>query len=188
MTEIAVVVALVVLVGLTVMNTRVLREYPRHAFVYFAGHSLASTAESSRAGLVLAPAGKGDDGLLEPQEVVFATAPDTRLLVLGSCSGAGGRLSPTEGALSLVRPFLAAGTPAVIASLGPVEDAAAHALFEGLVEGMDTSADPAELLRRAQVRLLGGESPAAAGALLFQVHGSSRGVIEPLGFSEVVDD
>jgi CHAT domain-containing protein len=95
--------------------------------------------------------------------------------MLGSCSGAGGRLSPTEGPLSLVRPFLAAGTPAVIASLGPIEDEAADALFEELVRNLRSSTDDAaEILRRSQVSVLQRRPRTASGALLFQVYGSTR--------------
>ena len=75
--------------------------------------------------------------------------------------------------MSLVRSFLAAGMPAVIASLGPVEDEAAHALFEQVIGNYRPEDDPAELLRRAQLAVWRQRPELAAGALLFQAYGAS---------------
>lgn len=154
-----------------------LLEYPRYGLVYFAGHSLAATRASSRGGLVLAPGGPGDDGLLEPREVAPADLPATRVVILGSCSGAGGPVSPTEGALSLVRPFLAAGTPAVVASLDSVDDVGAHALFMKMLHVYGRTTEIAESLRQGQLSSWSGAGQVRATGLFFQLYGGTAGIV-----------
>ena len=166
--------SLTVIAGADATAPRVLAQIPRHELAYFEGHSLAADRGSRRSGLVLAPVGSGDDGLLSPEKIRLRAPVATRLAVLGSCSGAGGTLSPTEGPLSLVRPFLAAGVPTVIASLGSVEDTASDALFQGIVRGLRDHQDPAELLRRSQ--LAASRSASGHGGLLFSAYGSPAGV------------
>jgi CHAT domain-containing protein len=78
-----------------------------------------------------------------------------RLVVLAACeSGAGGR-ALFDSPLSLARAFLAAGVPAVVASLWPVSDRASRALFDVFHTEFSRSGDAARALQRAQVALMG---------------------------------
>lgn len=151
-----------------------LESFPAYRSVVFEGHALPARAESRRGGLVLAPDGPDDDGLLEPERILAATERGvaTRLVVLVGCGTGSGRVSGTEGVLSLARPFLALGTPSVLASLWPVrqDDAAETALRRFTVPG----ADPAEVLRGLQAAELEAGSPRGGGSswLSFQLFGS----------------
>ena len=75
----------------------------------------------------------------------------SRLVVLSACSTAEGRLSASEGATSLARSFLAAGTPAVLASLWEADDAAASRLMTKLHRRLRTGDDPIMALRAVQL-------------------------------------
>lgn len=126
---------------------------PRGARVlHFATHATVSEGSAGRAAIHLTPAG-GDDGLLTPREV---SALDLRcgLVVLAACRtgaptpGGGGR-----SLASLTGSFLAAGSPAVIATLWDVDDATTAAFMEQLYAQLGRGAPPAEALRRAKLRL-----------------------------------
>jgi CHAT domain-containing protein len=78
----------------------------------------------------------------------------TRLVVLASCRTATGRVSRTEGVENLARPFLAAGVPAVIASLWDVDDPAAVAFMTRFYRHLRCSFDAAAALRSAQIEAL----------------------------------
>jgi hypothetical protein len=111
-----------------------------------------SEGAGGRAAIHLTPAGT-DDGLLTPREV-SALHLRCGLAVLAACrtgapsSGEGGR-----SLASLTGSFLAAGSPAVIATLWDVDDATTAAFMEQLYAQLGRGAPPAEALRRAKLRL-----------------------------------
>ena len=134
-------------------EARVRTAAPRGARVlHFATHATVSEGAGGRAAIHLTPAGT-DDGLLTPREI---SALDLRcgLAVLAACrtgapsSGEGGR-----SLASLTGSFLAAGSPAVIATLWDVDDATTAAFMEQLYAQLGRGATPAEALRRAKLRL-----------------------------------
>lgn len=84
----------------------------------------------------------------------------TRLVVLSACSTAAGRLSASEGATSLARSFLAAGVPAVVASLWDVDDLAASRLLVKFHRRIRAGDDPVKALRTVQLSELGTAPPA----------------------------
>lgn len=189
----------VVLSGAAATPGAFLEAFPAAPWVVYMGHSLARSRGSQRSGLVLAadPGNEEDGaGLLGEERILGVRgAVSTRLLVLGSCSGAAGSPSLTEGPLSLVRPFLGVGVPAVIASLGEVEEAAVAELLSGLEA--NCADDPAQCLRRTQLaaRSRGAEADNGAAAngagvsqdwLLFQNYGTDPWVFAEPVFAEPV--
>jgi CHAT domain-containing protein len=155
------------LTGASATGERFLREIALRDRVVVFAHALSSNALSSRTGLVLSPDGPADDGLLEPAEVTVEPGMAPRLVFLASCSGIGGPASPSEGALGVVRPLLAAGVSTVIASVGGVEERMTLDLLEAFFESR--SSDPAEALRAAQ--RVGARSGRGGSWAFFQVHG-----------------
>jgi tetratricopeptide (TPR) repeat protein len=74
---------------------------------------------------------------------------DARLAVLSSCSSAGGRLISGEGVSGITSAFLAAGVPAVVATLWPVDDRTTAILMEHFYLGLERGATAAEALHDA---------------------------------------
>ena len=64
--------------------------------------------------LLLRPTAHGRFGVSRPASARQHALPRTRLVVLAACRTAAGVVSRSEGALSLARPFLAAGVPNVM--------------------------------------------------------------------------
>jgi len=130
-----------------------LRELPKHDIVHFAGHALIDPLSPQKSRLLLSGSA-GEAGALRMGELFGRPLPRTRLVVLSGCSTGTGRLSATEGPLSLARPFLADGVPAVVASLWNVDDSVAERLFTLFHEHLYAGHDPVEALRSAQLTLL----------------------------------
>jgi CHAT domain-containing protein len=95
------------------------------------------------------------NGFLQPYEIYLMNLPNTRLVVLSACETGIERSYRGEGAISLARPFIAAGVPVVVASLWKVESESTTKLMIGFhkhrkQDGMTT----AESLRQAQLALI----------------------------------
>jgi CHAT domain-containing protein len=144
------------------------------AVVHVAAHSIVDAELPIHSALLLAPSAH-DGGLLTTQQLLTRLKLNrTRLVLLSSCSSAGGVPVGPEGVGPLVRPLIAAGVPAVIGSLWDVEDATAEALLVSFHQYYRQGSDAALALQRAQLQLLrnnqSGDTPALAWAS-FQVIG-----------------
>jgi CHAT domain-containing protein len=84
----------------------------------------------------------------------------TRLVVLAACGSGAGYSSRREGILSLARPFLAAGVPAVVATLWDLQDDVGLALVTAFHREYRATGNPIRSLRAAQLALLGHHDPA----------------------------
>lgn len=80
---------------------------------------------------------------------------DTRLVVLSSCETAGGRILNGEGVQGLGSAFLAAGAPAVLATLWPVDDQASARLVDLFYRALGRGDSPALALAVAQAEMAG---------------------------------
>ena len=78
----------------------------------------------------------------------------TRVVVLAACSSARGEERAGEGGISVARAFLAAGVPNVIATLWPIDDAAAADFFPRVHRHLAAGVAPAEALRAAQLECI----------------------------------
>ena len=58
--------------------------------------------------------------------------------------------------MSLARPFIAAGVPTVVASLGDVDDRAGQALFVAFHDALRRGSSVVDAMRDAQLRALAG--------------------------------
>jgi CHAT domain-containing protein/tetratricopeptide (TPR) repeat protein len=139
------------LLGADATKRAFLKAAPEATILHLALHAIANPVAPSRSRLVLAPEpGQPASGSLFAVEIGRLELPRTRLVVLGACETAEGRIWKTEGAESLARPFLAAGVPAVVASLWPVDDDATALLFTEFHRQIRRGIDPATALREAQ--------------------------------------
>ena len=122
--------------------------------IHVAAHSIVNAQSASRSYILLAPAAN-EPGPLEAQALVTRLSLDhTRLVVLSTCSSAGGLPIGAEGVAPFVRPLIGAGVPAVVGTLWNVEDATAEELLVSFHRHYREGHDAAVALQLAQVGLL----------------------------------
>jgi CHAT domain-containing protein len=125
-----------------------------HDIVHVAGHAIVNAQQPSHSLLLLAPS-PNRSGAIDAQEMLTRLRLDrTRLVILSTCSSAGGLPVGPEGVAPLVRPLLAAGVPAVIGSLWDVDDATTEELMVSFHRHYEEGSDAAEAMRAAQLGLL----------------------------------
>jgi CHAT domain-containing protein len=146
----------------------------KSAVVHVAAHAIVNAQTPSRSMILLAPSGH-DSGVLDAQALLTKINLNaTRLVVLSTCSSAGGMPIGPEGVAPLVRPIIGAGVPAVIGSLWNVNDATAKELLVSFHRHYREGQDAAVALQSAQLDLLGATNPGLRSVLAwapFQVIG-----------------
>ncbi len=136
---------------------------PDHGYLHVAAHGIADVDHPDRSRLLLTPDAPGASGEVFARDLRELSLARVRLVTLAACETAAGGLLEYEGAMSLVRPFLAAGVPAVVGALWKVDDNEAAELFSRFYRRLDAGESPARALRSAQVEALT-TSPAEHGA------------------------
>jgi CHAT domain-containing protein len=129
-------------------------ELQQYQIVHFATHGLIDSRDPDLSGLVLSLVdqnGRPQDGFLRSQDIYkLRLAAD--LVVLSACRTALGEEIHGEGLNSLVRGFMYAGAPRVVASLWDVRDDATAELMERFYAGIIRDGlTPAAALRAAQI-------------------------------------
>ena len=126
----------------------------KHDIVHVAGHAIVNAERPSHSLLLLAPS-PNRSGAIDARELLTRLKLDrTRLVILSTCSSAGGLPVGPEGVAPLVRPLLAAGVPAVIGSLWDVDDATTEELMVSFHRHYAEGSDAAAAMRTAQLGLL----------------------------------
>jgi hypothetical protein len=126
--------------------------------LYLAAHSIVDPLRPEATGIWLGGGG-GEDGLLRVEEIARMTSLAGKVVVLSSCSGAGGELLHGEGVLSLAYSFFHARARTVVASLGRLEDHAAERLFRRFATHLGEGRSVAAALRAAQLDRLARGAP-----------------------------
>ncbi len=119
--------------------------------VHLATHTVVAEGPGGGAAILLSPGGK-DDGLLHPAEIAGLRGR-CDLAVLAACRTALSSGEEGPALASLTGSFLAAGSPAVVATLWDVGDASTAVFMEQLYAQLGAGRTPAEALRRAKLRL-----------------------------------
>jgi CHAT domain-containing protein len=146
------------LIGADATKTRFLASAGHHDLVHFAGHGISNDEYPSLSRLLFAGAGESDRSLFA-SDIAAMRLERTRLVILAACRTSAGRIRRGEGALSLARPFIAAGVPMVVASLWDIDDRASHSLFVTFHRALRRGAAVAEALRSAQLAALADSDP-----------------------------
>jgi hypothetical protein len=122
--------------------------------IHIAAHGIVNGDAPSQSYLLF-------NGVLTAEALMNALhAEKTRLVVLGSCSSAGGLPVGTEGIAPLVRPVVGAGVPGVIGALWDIDDATAVPLLVSFHRHYREGKNAAEALRDAQLDMLRRGGPA----------------------------
>ena len=140
--------------GQEATETRFHAGAPQADLLYLAVHGVYQPRHPLFTHLALS-ADEDNDGQLEVWEILERVElPRAPLVVLSGCETA---LGPTLGGdeiNGLVRAFLAAGSPEVLATLWAVDDGASAALMSKFLEHYQSGLSASEALRRAQLTLL----------------------------------
>ena len=100
------------------------------------------------------------DGMLDSKTIASIELPHTRAVVLAACDSARGP-ARAEGTISAARGFLAAGVPAVVATLWKIDDGRAAQFFPRLHRDLARGITASSAVRAAQIESIErGESPA----------------------------
>ncbi|HEV7427327.1 MAG TPA: CHAT domain-containing protein [Thermoanaerobaculia bacterium] len=133
---------------------RFLEQARTSTIIHVAAHSIVNAQAPSRSYILLAPS-PNERGPLEAQALLTRLSLDhARLVVLSTCSSAGGLPVGAEGVAPFVRPLIGAGVPAVVGTLWNVEDATAEDLLVSFHRYYREGDDAAVALQRAQIGLL----------------------------------
>jgi len=128
------------------------------AYIHFSCHGLLNDDFQS---LVLSQLPKEkakEDGYFTLNEIMNCDY-NARLVVLSACETGSGKMYKGEGVTGLTRAFMYAGTPAVVASLWKVDDAATKELMVRFYTNLlEKKMEKAEALRLAKLELLNSES------------------------------
>jgi CHAT domain-containing protein len=143
----------VVLTGSRASKAEFMKAAGAFDIVHFGGHAIANDTYPLLSRLIFAR-GQDHSGILFSHELLEMQFDRTSLVVLAACSTAVGPLKKGEGAISLARPFLARGVPAVLATLWDVDDRASDVLFKAFYMNLRSGRQPVEALREAQLDLL----------------------------------
>ena len=118
--------------------------------VHLATHGLVDLRYPMLSSLLLASEHAAGPAFLRPSEIADLRL-NAELVVLSGCETGHGRILPGSGALSLARPFLAAGADQVLASLWKIDDARTARFMDRFYQHLlDEALSPAEALARAQ--------------------------------------
>jgi CHAT domain-containing protein/uncharacterized protein YecT (DUF1311 family) len=126
-----------------------LSEIAEGSILQFVGHTVVDVDPSSRA-LRL---GEAQQSRMRMADIVGASLPKLRLVYLSACETDRGPILKAEGSNSLARSFFAAGVPAVVGTLWPIDDEAAQLAARTFHEHLLRGETPAESLRQAQLIL-----------------------------------
>lgn len=121
--------------------------------IHMAAHAFGDQVQPDRAGMVLYPGAKTEDGLWQAREI-RATKLRADLIVLSACGTGIGRLVGEEGIMNLARAFLAAGARSVVASQWDIDDRSTATLMENYYQQLATGKTVQEALRLAQLTFL----------------------------------
>jgi len=133
-----------------------------------ATHAVIDEDHPERSAVLLTAGGEGEDGLLQPREIVELPLSGA-VVVLSSCSSATGTILLGEGVVGLARAFFEAGARAVVASIWPIKDAEAAAVAGAFYEHLGRGESVSHALASARRERMRAGAPAAAWAGLVVV-------------------
>jgi CHAT domain-containing protein len=125
-----------------------------YRILHLAVHGFASTTDPNKAALVLlSDPAAGEDGLLQPPEIVQLKL-NADLVILSACDTAVGPVFGEEGIATLSRAFLLAGARTVISTLWSVDDAFSLFLMKQFYQHLAAHESPAYALAGAKRDML----------------------------------
>jgi CHAT domain-containing protein len=131
--------------------------------LHLAAHAVVDEQRPRRSGVLLAPGGPEEDGLLQPREIVELDLHGA-LVILSGCRSASGAQVSGEGVVGLARAFFRAGAHTVVGSLWPLRDDEAADLVSELARELGRGRSVSAALAAAQRSRIAAGDPVAAWA------------------------
>ncbi len=123
--------------------------------IHLATHAVVDYSEPENSFIAFYPSAKEDSSYkLFAHELYNQQLPNTQLVFLSACETASGKVSQSEGALSLSRAFAYAGCPNIVTSLWKAEDRSTAYISEKFYNYLDKDYTYAEALQQAKKDLL----------------------------------
>ncbi|MCF8242893.1 MAG: CHAT domain-containing protein [Melioribacteraceae bacterium] len=129
------------------------QQMSNYGIIHFACHGLFNYDYPLLSSLVLSP-DDYNDGRLELHEIYNLKLFNTDLVVMSACETALSQIKKNDDMIGLVRGFLYAGVPSIIASLWKVDDNATFELMRNFYLYLNQGLDKGEALRKAQISLI----------------------------------
>ncbi len=139
-----------VFIGADAQERKVKDLISNYSIIHFACHGVFNGDYPLLSRLLLT-AGNNEDGNLELRELYNLKLSKCNLVVLSACESGLAKVKKNDDLIGLVRGFLYAGSPGVIASLWKVDDAATSFLMERLYFYLSNNFSRGEALQKAQM-------------------------------------
>jgi len=140
------------LAGVRATVSNFLGAAPNAGILHFACHGIQDSSDAMQSFLALAP-DAGSDGRLTTREI-FDLDIHAGLVTLSACETGEGLLSPGQVELvGMIRAWMFAGAPSVVASLWKLDDRATSELMAEFYKNLKTMGR-AEALQRAQIEMM----------------------------------
>ena len=124
--------------------------------IHLATHAVVDYSEPENSYIAFYPSGKEDSSYkLFAHELYNQQLPNTQLVFLSACETGTGKVSQSEGALSLSRAFAYAGCPNIVTSFWKAEDRSTAYISERFYHYLDKNYTYADALQQAKKDLLG---------------------------------
>jgi len=134
----------------------------RYNIIHFYAHGFEDTLNPASSMLFLSPqADSTDDGYLHAWEI-NSMQLNAELVVLASCNSGSGKLSRGEGALSISRSFMYAGSQSVVMSLWKAYDRSTIGMLNTFYQNLQKGMRKDEALRLAKLDYLEQANPVLA--------------------------
>jgi CHAT domain-containing protein len=144
----------------------------RGRIVHIAAHGVANALRPSASRFELA--GGADDHEWRPEDIAPLALTRHPVVVLSGCDTATGRVFRGEGPMSLARPFLAAGSAAVIGTLWTLDDALGPDVTVAIHRELQRGAGASEAVASAQRAAISAGLPARVWAAFAVMGGIGR--------------
>ncbi|MCB0806529.1 MAG: CHAT domain-containing protein [Bacteroidales bacterium] len=132
------------------------KEYgERYSLLHFAMHTLINNDDPMASKMVFSLQSDDtlNDGLLNVFEI-YNLKLNAQLAVLSACNTGIGKLSKSEGIMSLARAFMFAGVPGIVMSLWSIEDASSAQIMTSFYDYLKQDMARDEALREAKLTYL----------------------------------
>jgi CHAT domain-containing protein len=139
-----------VLLAQNATRSAILENLDSFEVVHFAGHSILNQEFPLESFLVLAPGGITESDELSAFDLYGRPFTHTRLVVLSSCSSAGGETQAFQGLIGFARAFIVNGVPAVLGTLLEVNDQTAAKFLDQFYRELREAGDPVSALSSSQ--------------------------------------
>lgn len=142
-----------ILIGNQATETNCRNQMSAFDIIHIACHGLFNDNYPLLSSLVLSPDSR-NDGFLEVHELYNLNLTNSSLVILSACETGLSLIKKNDDVIGLVRGFLYAGVPSMVASLWKVDDEATASLMSNFHLLLKLGNSKGEALRKAQLQLM----------------------------------